>query len=52
MMKETRSGASNYDAGLWIHLSKKNPYVTSHVDDLKIVCEDAMVGDIFNLGII
>jgi hypothetical protein len=42
MMKETGSRASNYDAGLWIHLSKKKPYVTSHVDDLKIVCEDAM----------
>jgi hypothetical protein len=42
MMKER---VSNYEAGLWIHpihLSKKKPYVASHVDDLKIVCEDAM----------
>jgi hypothetical protein len=32
-MKEMRFRVSLHDAGLWIHITRPNLYVTSHVDD-------------------
>ena len=39
-MKDFGFRVSPFDSGLWIHLTRKNFYVTSHVDDFKIVCEN------------
>ena len=36
-MKDMGFEVSQYDAGLWIHSTKKNLYVTSYVDDFQVV---------------
>jgi phage FluMu gp28-like protein len=46
-MKEMGFRVSLYDTGLWIHTTQPNLYVTSHVDDFKIACENRDDGDWF-----
>src|SRR4029077_6150150 len=44
-MKKLGFRISPYDAGLWISTTKSKLYVTAHIDDFKIVCQQREDGE-------
>lgn len=46
-LKEFGFKCSNYDSGLWIHQTRKNLYVTTYVDDFKVIAATADDADWF-----